>query len=231
MRGNFGKLSLSFVLLAALSLPTNQASAFSSQLDEPFTELPAGKTFDDGARFSHWRVVFDGVSNGRGVRVSKGGLILAPQSAQEAATTNSSLVVSRRKFTQAPLHLSATWTTQRSTRVGAPNPWEAGWLVWDYLDAAHFTYLILKPNGWEVGRRDPSQPGGQRFIADGPAPATPIGMQRTATVDRVYGQSTIRVDGDPLTTFTLPMAENRGSVGMYSEDAVVLWQRIAVASG
>lgn len=165
------------------------------------------------------------------MRISKSGLLLTPQSAQQPAATNAALIVSRRKFTSAPLHLSATWTTQRTTRVGDANPWETGWPIWDYLDAAHFTYVTLKPNGWEVGRRDPSQPGGQRFIADAQSPLTPVGMKRSATVDRINGQTSISVDGVPLTTFTLPEQESRGSVGMYSEDAVVQWSRVFVATG
>ncbi|MDP2287518.1 MAG: calcium-binding protein [Actinomycetota bacterium] len=216
-------------MLVTLQLGT--ASALTPRIDENFTGHPAGKTLDDSEKFGHWRVVFDGVTNGHGVRISKAGLLLTPQAATQPDATNSTLVVSRRKFTDKPLHVSATWTTQRTTRLGTANPWETGWLIWDYLDAAHFTYLILKPNGWEVGRRDPSMPGGQRFIADGQLPATPIRMQRTATIDRINGQTSIRIDGAALTSFTLPAGESRGSVGMYSEDAIVLWSRISVASG
>ncbi|MDO9484771.1 MAG: hypothetical protein Q7K25_01735 [Actinomycetota bacterium] len=222
--------ALAIAVLLASQVGT--ASALTDRIDERFTTygIGIGIGLGDAAKFGHWRVVFDGVTNGHGVRISKSGLLLTPQAVAEATATSSTLVVSRRKFSSAPLHLSATWTSQRSTRIGPPNPWETGWLIWDYVDAAHFTYLILKPNGWEVGRRDPSQPGGQRFIVDGSTPATPLGMPRTATVDRVNDQTTIRVDGVDLASFTLPSNENRGSIGMYSEDAVVLWNRILVAT-
>ena len=231
MRFRAARHICALAVITAVTLQIGTAHALTSRIDERFTSYAKGTLIDDGEKFGHWRVVFDGVNNGRGVRISSSGLLLTPQSALLPDATNSTLVVSRRKFTSAPLHLSATWTTQRSTRVGTANPWETGWLIWDYLDAAHFTYLILKPNGWEVGRRDPSQPGGQRFIADAQSPLTPIGMKRSATVDRINGQTSISVDGVPLTSFTLPEQESRGSVGMYSEDAVVLWNRVFAASG
>ncbi|MDO8731397.1 MAG: calcium-binding protein [Actinomycetota bacterium] len=230
MRSRTTQKSCALAIAVFVSLHISPASALTNRIDERFSDYTAGKSFDDGQKFGHWRVVFDGVNSGHGVHLSKSGLLLAPQSAQTSDTTNSTLVVSRKKFTDAPLHLSATWTTQRTTRLGAANPWETGWLIWDYVDASHFTYLILKPNGWEVGRRDPGVPGGQRFIADAPSPVTTIGMKRSATVDRLNGQTTISVDGAPLTSFTLTADESRGSVGMYSEDAVVLWSRIVVAT-
>ncbi len=102
--------------------------------------------------------------------------------------------------------------------------------MWDYLGPAHFTYLVLKPNGWEIGRRDPTKPGGQRFIATGDNPVTPIGATRTATVDRVGLRTTVTVDGTRLAVFYVRPREAIGAVGMYSEDARVDWHRIYVAT-
>lgn len=59
-----------------------------------------------------------------------------------------------------------------------PNPWEVGWLLWCFSpDPTHpydpsptsnsnfrFYALVLKPNGWEVSKQDPSYKGGQRFL-------------------------------------------------------------------
>ena len=195
-------------------------------INERFQTYPRLGALDDGANFGPWHVVFDGVDHGRGVYVSKGRLRLIPQTSRGSQDTNSTLVVSKSEFGSSALQLNATWTTQKTTRLGTANPWETGWLIWDYLDPDHFTYLVLKPNGWEVGRRDPSQPGTQRFIADADVPVTPIGMKRTVTVSRVGDTTTITVDGVQLTTFTLPIAERHGAIGMYTEDAVVDWTHI-----
>lgn len=197
---------------------------------EDFTGYPAARLMGDGAVFGPWRVVFDGMNHGPSIRLRPGLLRLAPQSARGDGATNAALVVSRRGFTGPSLALTATWTTRATTRIGVANPWEAGWLVWDYVDNDHFTYLVLKPNGWEVGRRDPSQRGGQRFVADGDLPTTPIGMTRTATVTRTDGTTSIKVDDQHLVTFTLPPNERRGAIGMYSEDAIVDWTSITAGA-
>ena len=50
--------------------------------------------------------------------------------------------------------------------------------MWDYTDNNHFSYLALKTNGWELGKRDPAYPGGQRFLATGSDSPTQIGQWR-----------------------------------------------------
>jgi hypothetical protein len=215
------------VVTLAVLLPMGVAAApaASARVEDDFTGY-GRVVLDDGDRLGPWRVVFDGNYTAASVRVRPGALRLAPQPARSADETFAALVVSRQSFSTAPMHLSARWVTRASTRVGTPNPWEVGWLVWDYLDNDHFTYLVLKPNGWEVGRRDPSRPGGQRFLHDDVAPVTPIGTERTVTVDRVDRVTTIRVDGEILVSYPLPARERRGAVGMYTEDAVVDWLAI-----
>lgn len=203
-------------------VPTPGAGAAPGLIDDDFTRY--GRVIlDDGERLGPWRVVFDGNDDRASVAVRPGALRLVPQPARSPEETYSALVVSRQKFSTAPLHLSATWITRESTRIGTPNAWEVGWLVWDYVDNDHFTYLVLKPNGWEVGRRDPRYQGGQRFLYDDVAPVTPMGQERTVTVDRVGRETTIRVDGELLVSYPLPARERHGSVGMYCEDSAVEW--------
>ena len=218
-------VSSSLAQAAQAPTPTPSQSGARS-IDERFTTYSRASALDDGANFGPWHVVFDGVDHGKGVFLSKGRLRLVPQVSVRASDTNSTLVVSRQQFGPSALQFNSTWTSKKTTRVGKANPWETGWLVWDYIDPDHFTYLVLKPNGWEVGRRDPSQPGTQRFIVDADEPVTPIGMTRKVTIKRVGELTTITVDGTPLTSFTLPAEERHGSVGMYSEDAVVDWTRV-----
>jgi hypothetical protein len=219
--------ALSALVTAVILVPATATGAMgaTAPIDDDFTSY-GRVVLDDGDRLGPWKVVFDGNYNAPSVRVQPGVLRLTPQPARAADETFAALVVSRQRFSTAPMHLSARWVTRASTRIGTPNPWEVGWLVWDYLDNDHFTYLVLKPNGWEVGRRDPRYPGGQRFLYDDVAPVTRIGTERTVTVDRVERVTTIRVDGEILVSYPLPARERRGAVGMYTEDAVVDWLRI-----
>lgn len=200
-------------------------------IDEGFSGYGRVGLLDDGERLGPWRVVFDGSNDGPSVQVSGGVLRLRPQPARSPGQTFAALVVSRQEFDAEALHVSATWVTRAHTRTGKPNPWEVGWLVWDYEDNDNFTYLALKPNGWEVGRRDPEFPGGQRFIADGTSPRTRLGVVRTATVDRIGTQATVRIDGTVLASFEVGASETSGAVGMYCEDSVVDWLAISVSTG
>lgn len=209
------------VIAVGLTPQAASAQHLVPRIDETFTEYRAGLRLDDGDRFGPWRVVFDGRRDGPAIRIGSGFLRLNPAPVRRASQTRAALVVSTERFTTRSLHLTATWTPRRTTRIGPANPWETGWLVWDYLSNDHFTYLALKPNGWEVGRRDPTRPGGQRFVRTGAEPITPMGTTRTVTVDRIGPQTTIRVDGEVLTTYRLKAGERTGSIGVYSEDAVV----------
>lgn len=224
-------LALAVTVAGAVLAPAPaSARPLDVRIDEDFTGYGPARWLDDGAVFGPWVVVFDGVDDGPGVHLMPGAMRQVPQASRTPDQTNSTLVVSRERFGTGPLHLSATWTTVGPRREGVPNAWEVGWLVWDYLDNDHFTYLVLKPNGWELGRRDPTQPGGQRFIRDDDGPTTDWGRQRTVTVDRVGRQTTVRMDGRVLVRFALPRAERNGAVGMYDEDAIVDWTRILVAT-
>lgn len=191
---------------------------------ETFANVKRAIVLDDSHEWGRWRVAFDGRNDGPGVTVRKGSLRLMPESVSTLEETRASMVVSKRTFRHRALTLRASWTSIKSTRVGTDAlPWERGWLVWDYIDNDNFTYLILKPNGWEIGRRDPLGRGGQRFILTGGHPRTDWGQRRSVRVERDRGRTVITVDGRELARFRVPQGERHGRVGMYTEDAVVDW--------
>ena len=69
------------------------------------------------------------------------------------------------------IDMTTTLGTVRQVRNGPANPWEVAWLLWHYTDDQHFYSIVLKPNGWELGKEDPAYPGAQRFLATGaPSP-------------------------------------------------------------
>src|SRR4051794_23738226 len=94
-------------------------------------------------------------------------LSLAPAAATSIGETHAALAVSQAALS-GDFTYSAQVLTDQQLRTGGPaNPWETAWMVWDYTDNDHFYYFALKTNGWELGKRDPSYPGGQRFLATG----------------------------------------------------------------
>ena len=197
-------------------------------LSETFDALPVGVPWLDGSVHGAWTSVF----NGYGATQVLGGpdgnaLGITPQAATSAGETHAGLVTTTESFADG--EIGVRMTTLRQLRATAPNPWETAWLLWHYRDNQHFYYLALKPNGWELGKEDPAYPGSQRFLATGEAPAFPVGRTYDVRVTQNDGVTSVRVDGRLLTEFTDTERPYRaGRVGLYSEDAAVLFDDVEV---
>lgn len=225
--------------LATASHTSAQAAAQTNVLlNDEFTGLTTESRWTDGQAFGQWRVVFAGYGSVSAPKISPRLLRISPKAATAPDATHAGLVVSKTSFTQRCVNVETRMMTRKQLRQGsAPNPWETGWLIWDYLDNEHFTYLALKTNGWELGKRDPAYPGGQRFLATGSTPAALIGQWQTAKVTRqVNSGSTaatmvVRIGGVKLATFTdTERPYVAGRIGMYSEDATVDIDRMTLTT-
>ena len=148
-------------------------------------------------------------------------LVLSPQAAESADITHSALVLTRKRYAGS-LSFAGRLQTVRQLRTGsAPNPWECGWIVWNYQDADHFYYLAVKPNGWELGKRDPAYPGGQRFLASGHT-EYPIGSWHRFAVSQDAARMTVHIDGARVAAFTdAERPYTSGALGFYAEDAEI----------
>ncbi|MDP3973136.1 MAG: hypothetical protein Q8P61_09550 [Candidatus Nanopelagicales bacterium] len=205
-------------------------------VSDSFTNYSTQSTWTDGQSFGPWRVVFAGYGPVSVVSSPTSALRIQPATATGPESTHASLVVSRESYAPPCLRVGARLRTVNQLRQGSPpNPWEVGWLVWDYTDNDHFTYLALKPNGWELGKRDPAYPGGQRFLATGSHPVAEIGAWQEAVVKRRVRTATtstsVIVNGKSVANFVDSERPYRsGAVGIYSEDSTVELDRIAARS-
>ena len=149
-------------------------------------------------------------------------LSLAPKAANSPAETHAALVVSQAVLS-GNFSYSAQVLTDQQLRTGsAANPWETAWLVWDYTDNEHFYYFALKTNGWELGKRDPDYPGGQRFLATGSDVSFALKTWYGFSLTQSGATMTISVDGRQIVSFTdQETSYSGGRVGVYSEDARV----------
>ena len=102
--------------------------------------------------------------------------------------------------------------------------------MFDYVDADHCTYLVLKPNGWELGRRDPTGNGGQLFIATDGWVNTPPDLSsfRTVNIERRGDTLLVGVPSMALNISRIvPFTFKDGTTGagcftaFYTEDAAV----------
>ena len=220
-RGRFlALLALAAALIAVLAITLSQCLGGD-------TPAPV-KPWMDGSTHGRWFSVFNGHGTNSGDNDS---LSLSPMAAEDPGTTHAGLVVSTASY--GDLRYEARMRTIRQLRDPSPNPWEVPWLVWAYTDPEHFYYITLKPNGWELGKRDPVYPGGQRFLATGKE-QFPVGKDYKVVVEQHGPVLTVTVADDhpdhPLVTFT--DAERpylQGRVGAYTEDATVKFEDLKVS--
>ncbi|GAC1401811.1 MAG: hypothetical protein NVSMB64_00600 [Candidatus Velthaea sp.] len=197
--------------------------AAASRLDEDW-QFSAG-LWSEQATYGNWFTRYAGFGTVGIVTAQARGLELSPAVATSSEITHAGLVTSTQSF--ANILLSANVTTLSQLRTPQPNPWEVGWLIWHFQDDDHFYYLIAKPNGWELGKRSPGEPGGQRFLLAGATPVFPVGAH-VLQVLQVGPTMQVAVDGLLLGTFvdrTEPYLSGR--IGLYTEDARVRFGTIS----
>jgi hypothetical protein len=154
-------------------------------------------------------------------------LVLSTMASTKASETHAALALFSQTYAS-EIVFSGRVATLRQLRQGdRPNSWECAWIVWNYRDNEHFYYLALKPDGWELGKRDPAYEGGQRFMATG-SRAFPVGAWTSFTVSQRDNHIVVSADGDELASLTdaTPPIYTSGKIGLYNEDAVVALARL-----
>jgi large repetitive protein len=196
---------------------------------EDFSSYQMGICFADQSTLEEWYVVFHGFGCTKIENTTNPQLHEAPVVSQLPAETHASLVVG--PSFAGPISYRGKLLTEKQLRVNSsPNPWEVAWAIWNYQDNEHFYYFIPKPNGWELGKRDPAYPGGQRFLATGSAPSFPIRKWYSFQVTQdAKNTISVYVNGLLITKYTdTESPYTAGAIGLYNEDAHVHFDNISV---
>jgi hypothetical protein len=206
-------LAAALAAAAGATVPAEEAAEFA----DDFSGYKAGRCLREGTALGPWTLVFSGYGCAKVEGRGAGRRLHADASPRSKPDRPAALLLTGPRLA-APLRLRARLQTE--SRVG-PGPWKAAWLVWGYADRRHFYYFIPKPNGWELGKRDPAYPGGQRFLASGRSPKTPLG--RWAAVDVRQdedGGLTVLLDGRKVASVRdRERPYPAGRVGLYVEGA------------
>ena len=221
------------VALLAVGVWFTQSPAFASTLQLRTTwdlqSLSSLTGWADGTTHGRWTSVYNGYGyNGitsDGSRV----LVEQPKVSLQPGVTHAGLVTSR--TTYGDTDLTVRVRTVKQLRLPTPNPWEVAWTLWHYTDDTHFYYLVLKPNGWELGKEDPAYPGAQRYLRTGSSPSFAVGKWHTMRIRQVGATITVWGDGTRLTSFTDQQRPySSGHVGLYNEDSLVHFDTVSVST-
>lgn len=231
------------VLSIAVAAPARAATTVA--FSDSFEGFSSGQVWADGSTHGGWKSIYNGYgtvgTETDGSRV----LTQSPKPSTSPGETHAALVLSTARY--GDLDLTTRMKTVRQLRTPTPNAWETAWLVWNYTTDQSFYYIVLKPNGWELGKvdgakRDPSgpscvwpsyancvYPGAQRFLATGSSPQYPVGRWYEVNVRQEANRIAIAVNGAPLVSFTdTERPYTSGMIGLYNEDAHVHFDDVRV---
>lgn len=171
------------------------------------------------AQPSSWRTWWGQTS------VRKGTYTLQSQAPSSPGETHSALLTSSATWGDQVFSYSASTLAQLRTG-SAPNPWEVAWSMFRFTDLTHYYWFIVKPNGWELGKKQGSDT--QIFLATGTAPSRPVGSTYQVRIEAQGGRIRVSLDGTPVVDYTDPSPLLSGSVGLYEEDAKVTFANVSV---
>jgi hypothetical protein len=218
-----------FLAFAMAAIPA--VSAAETLFSENFSSYSRNVCFPDGGSFGPWRSDFSGYGCTQTEGDATGTwLHEQPQASVSSGETHANLAVGP-SFSGAYTFTAKINTVAQLRKNNPPNSWEVAWVARNFTDNDHFYYFYPGTQGWELGKRDPAYPGGQRFLATGEQ-KFPIG--RWYTVKVVQGADatmSVYVDGQLLTTFTdRERPYLSGRIGLYNEDSHVHFTGLQVES-
>jgi hypothetical protein len=198
---------------------------------DDFESLPLGVGWVDNSVHGNWTCIYNCPGTGieqDGSRV----LTESPPRSTSPEETHGSSVLTNTSFGDFDMTVRAK--TVEQLRTGSPpNNWEIAWVLWHHQDRWNSYYVVLKPQGWEVGKAIycegcPWDNQGQVFLATGSSPSFPIGRWYDVRIRQVGATISVYADGVHLTTFTDSSPILSGKIGLYNEDAHVHFDDVTI---
>ncbi len=221
------------LLLGLVAVPSTWAGVL---LSDNFSSYTLNSPWAEGSTNGNWLDQFNGFGTTQVVTSTNPRLQEKPKTSTSASQTSAALVTSTSSF--GDFDASLKMNTLAQLRTGSPpNAWEMAWVLWHYQSNNAFYYLILKTNGWEVGKEYTNTSGQQDqcFLSTGSSPTFALNTQYTTRVQQVGSTITVWVNGLQLTSFTDSSScgvspYTNGNLGLYTEDAKAQFDDISVSS-
>lgn len=184
-----------------------------------------------------WRSIDNGYG-AMGVKTDDRGnniFFLRPKAAETKNETFSALATTVNNFTDFTLDLDVL--TDKQLRLNTlPNSWEAAWVLFRYTDIFHYYWLLVKPDGVELGKKDCNSctdpVNGQVFLKRLVSPNLTFDKWSKWNIQAHDNHILVSIDGNKIIDYIDKNASKtlaKGSVGLYSEDADVAFDNIYIS--
>jgi hypothetical protein len=219
----------------AATTTTSCTSSIWDNFDQKYF-LGEGQTSPNG----EWKNVYSGYGSTGTKTVSNVDhrivFYLSPMVSTSPSETHAALVKSTDKFCN--FSMNVDMNTVKPLRQNSPaNTWEVGWLFFRYSDTFHYYWLLVKPNGIELGKKDcdtcTDPVDGQKFLVTKSAPALKFNTWNKVKVDMVGNHIKVYWNGNLAIDYvdkTMSPKLASGNIAMYSEDAYVLFNNMDATS-
>jgi Domain of Unknown Function (DUF1080)/F5/8 type C domain len=234
LRFKFFSNSYGYTEITEIGIYIYKPTAKSSRLPE-IPVLPVFDNFDNKTlSTTKWKIEYTGHGS-TGIISEKGfgGFYrLTPASSTSPKETHAALVTSQENFSNFLLSLDVR-TDSQLRQNSEPNNWEVAWVFFRYTDTFHYYWFSLKPNGFELGKKDcnsckdPTE--GQIILYTGPLPTLKIGQWSQWKIEARENHIMISVDDNKIIDYIDRNMSNplsQGKIAMYTEDAKVSFDNL-----
>ena len=166
-----------------------------------------------------WTTIYNGYGY---VQWGQGGVTFQPKTSIASDETHAVMILKNNTSLKDFTVKYKAKTNMQLRLNNPPNAWECFWFVFNYLPTPDgfktANYVVLKPNGVELGTMDSSV--GQKFLYTGGTPKLTIGNFNTYELTKVGKNLKLVIDGATIFNQVFDgLYDQAGTFGLYSEDA------------
>lgn len=159
------------------------------------------------------------------VEIENGQLSLSTKPPTSSDETYSALAVSKIKANN--FTFEVTLKTLEQLRQGSsPNSWEVGWVFFKWTDPKYFYWLLLKTDGYELGKKQGSYD--QIFLVNKSDRQFPINRSYRIKIIARDKNIFAYVDGKLLLSYTDRDYIKSGAFCLYEEDSHVHFDNVLI---
>jgi hypothetical protein len=160
--------------------------------------------------------------------------LLSPAISASANQNHASLVTTTKQFGNFEL-LIDTKTVKQLRAKSTPGPGDAAWVLFRYTDVFHYYWVLLKPTGIELGKKDcntcKDTREGQIFLFTSDKQKLHFGKWSRWDILVTGNHIVVTVDNKKAIDYIDPNMSNElsfGKIGLYSEDALAYFDNIYI---